>query len=399
MQVLIIGGGIVGTSAALTLAERGADVTVLERGRIAGEASGLNAGVIGGGGWGDHPDANVALKMGSRERYVDLAERGYDIGLDLTGTLTMIRTPAEWDWARSTVDADRLAGHCFELLDAAELVSLEPAADPTLLGAIFDPMAARAEPVDSTEAFAAAAASAGAVIRTGCSVTGLRPSTGGGWETDVHVDGRVESIAADVVVLAAGPWCSELGAMVGVDIPIVPVRGQMWATAPQPRLFRHAIAGAESFHSWSEETPTDGTPPNLTHHSEVRTTRHLYGCQRPNGEIIFGGDRVLGADRAVDDDGIAVNHAHAAEVFPELGRLTPTRTWAGLMPFSLDGRPLIGPVPDHEGLFLAGGLASGGFGRGPMTGQLVGELVLGHEPVVDLTPVSPAGRVLPAGTR
>lgn len=395
MQVVVIGGGIVGTSAALTLAEHGADVTVLERGTIAGEASGLNAGVIGGGGWGDRPDANVALKMGSRERYVDLAERGYDFGLDLSGTLTMIRTPAEWNWARASVDADRLAGHCFELLDTDDLMALEPAADPALLGAIFDPMAARAEPVASTEAFATEAVTVGATVRTGCAVTDLRPTAGGGWELDLEIDRSVQSIGADAVVIAAGPWCARLGSLVDVDIPIVPVRGQMWATAPQPPMFRHAIAGAESFCAWSSETPTDGTPPNLTHRGDARTTRHLYGCQRPNGEIIFGGDRVLADDRAVDDAGIAVNHAHATEVFPDLGALQPTRTWAGLMPFSVDGRPLIGPIPGHEGLFLAGGLASGGFGRGPMTGRLVAELVLGHEPNVDMTPIDTAGRVSP----
>lgn len=73
MDVVVIGAGIVGTSAALTLAERGVSVTVLDRGSVAGEASGLNAGLIGGGGWGDRPDVEVTLKMGSRQRYLDLA--------------------------------------------------------------------------------------------------------------------------------------------------------------------------------------------------------------------------------------------------------------------------------------------------------------------------------------
>jgi sarcosine oxidase subunit beta len=73
MKVVVIGAGIVGLSAALTLCERGVDVVVLERGAVAGEASGLNAGIIGGGGWGDHPDIDVALRMGSRDRYIDFS--------------------------------------------------------------------------------------------------------------------------------------------------------------------------------------------------------------------------------------------------------------------------------------------------------------------------------------
>ena len=106
MDVVVVGAGIVGVSAALALAEGGASVVVVERGSEAGEASGLNAGVIGGGGWGDRPDVDVALKMGSRERFVELADRGHDIGLDLRGTLTLLRTEAEWAWAAALVDAD-----------------------------------------------------------------------------------------------------------------------------------------------------------------------------------------------------------------------------------------------------------------------------------------------------
>ena len=379
-------------TAALTLAEREAEVVVLERGAVAGEASGLNAGVIGGGGWGDKPDINVALRMGSRDRYVDLSQqRGHDIGLDLTGTLTLIRTEAEWDWAKVTVEMDRQSGHCFELLTSAELLALEPAADPELLGAILDPMAARAEPVAACQAFAAEALSAGAIIETSCAVTDLGPVTGGGWE--VQAGERV--FGADAVIIAAGPWCAEVGAMVGVDVPIVGVRGQMWASEPQAPLLRHAIAGAESFESWSREAADDLRPPNLTEREGRRSTRHLYGRQRPNGEIVFGGDRVLTNDRNVDDDGIAVNHGHVAELLPIVSSLPIARTWGGMMPFSLDGRPMFGPIPGHEGLFLAGGLASGGFGRGPMMGQLVADLVTGSEPGFDLSTVLPSGRVGP----
>ena len=396
MEVVVIGAGIVGVSAALTLAERGADVVVLERGSVAGEASGLNAGIIGGGGWGDRPDIDVALKMGSRDRFVDLAERrGHDIGLDLSGTLALIRTGQEWDWATAVVEADREAGRCLELLTTSELVDLEPGADRDLLGAILDPVGARAEPAAATRAFAAEALSAGARIETGCAVSALRPLPGGGWE--VRSQGRAEAFAADAVIIAAGPWCADVGAMVGVEIPIVVVRGQMWASKPQPPALRHGIAAAESSLAWSVETPSNQGPPELTHRLGRRLTRHLYGRQRPNGEIVFGGDRVLAADVTVQMDGIETNHDHVAELLPQIAKLAPMRTWAGLMPFSLDGRPMIGPVPGHEGLFLAGGLASSGFGRGPMAGQLVADLVMGVDPNLDITSVVPGTRVGPLG--
>jgi sarcosine oxidase, subunit beta len=255
MRVVVIGAGIVGITAALTLAEGGVEVVVLERGPVAREASGLNAGIIGGGGWGDTPNSEVKLKMGSRDRFIDLSQRrGYDIGLDLTGTLSLIRTEAEWDWAVATVEADRRAGRELELLSSSELIGLEPTVDPRLLGAILDPLGARAEPVAATQAFAAEALAAGAIIETGCTVTGLRPLTGGGWVVQVATRAPLLQtramltedavLGADAVIIAAGPWCAELGAMVGVEVPIVAVRGQMWASDPQPLLLRHAIRAA-----------------------------------------------------------------------------------------------------------------------------------------------------------
>lgn len=399
MKVLIVGAGIVGVSAALTLAEEGVEVVVVDRGPVAGEASGLNAGVIGGGGWGHTPDVDVALKMGSRDRYLDLAEqRGRNIELDLTGTLTLIRTEDEWAWATTMVEADRRAGRITEIIDQPALLEAEPIADPTLLGAVLDPLGARADPVAATQAFAAEAAAAGVSIQTGRAVTDLQPVAGGGWQVTLDGPGPPpgpSTVGADVVIIAAGPWCATLGAMVGAKVPIEAVRGQMWASEPQAPMLRHAIAAAESSSTWATEERSPGTPPALTHRDGRRQTRHLYGRQRANGEIVFGGDRVQTSDRAVDDDGIAVNHGHVAELLPAIANLPPARTWAGMMPFSLDGQPLIGPMLGGDGLFLAGGLASSGFGRGPMTGQLVAELVLGRTPAFDLEPVLPAGRVQP----
>lgn len=399
MKAVIIGAGVVGATAALTLAENGAEVVLLDRGSVAGEASGLNAGVIGGGGWGDRPDIDVALKMGSRDRYLDLVDqRGHDIGLDRTGTLTLLRTEDELAWALATVEADRAAGRSTELLDPAGLRQLEPDLDPDLLGAILDPLGLRAEPVAATRAFALEAERAGATLLTDTAVTGLRPTTGGGWTVDLDLDRAAETIGADVVIIAAGPWCADLGRLVDVQVPIVAVRGQMWASRPIHPMLRHAIASAESLTAWAGEDATpDDEPPMLTHRGQSRRTRHLYGRQRPNGELVFGGDRVLTTDRAVDDEGIAVNHGHVAELVPLVGDLPVVRTWTGAMPFSLDGRPLVGPIPGHDGLFLAGGLASSGFGRGPMTGRLVAELAAGTPPSADVSALDPLGRVTPTG--
>jgi glycine/D-amino acid oxidase-like deaminating enzyme len=78
-----------------------------------------------------------------------------------------------------------------------------------------------------------------------------------------------------------------------------------------------------------------------------------------------------------------VNHAHAADVLPLLRSLPIRRTWAGLMPFSLDGMPIIGRIPGRENCYVVTGLASSGFGRGPMAGKLLADFIHGgHRPDV-----------------
>ena len=126
------------------------------------------------------------------------------------------------------------------------------------------------------------------------------------------------------------------------------------------------------------------TPPELTHLGNRRVTRHLYGRQTKDGEIVFGGDRqMVGYDRRANAAGIEVNFGHATEILPMLGSHSISRAWAGLMPFSLDGRPIIGRIPQLEGLYIVSGLASSGFGRGPMAGKLIADYVhTEHRPPV-----------------
>jgi sarcosine oxidase subunit beta len=137
---------------------------------------------------------------------------------------------------------------------------------------------------------------------------------------------------------------------------------------------------------------------HLSRPRRTRVTRHLYGRQTRDGEIIFGGDRQLaGYDTTPEAAGIESNRAHAAEVLPFLRSLAIRRTWAGLMPFSLDGAPIIGRIPAHDHLYIVSGLASSGFGRGPMAGKLLADFIhTGRCPEV-LAAADPARCVTRAG--
>ena len=392
VEVVVIGGGIAGATTAFYLARYGRDVALVERGEIASEASGANAGQIGATGWGDLPDLGAYLTMGSLQLFKELQlDYRYDIEFRQSGSLTAIHTADQYDYLRDRVSAQRSQGHQVEMLTAREARSLEPEINPDLAGYMYTPLRAQADAVKATRAFADAAAESGARILEHRSVMDVVQTTDGGYS--VTANGEVFRCRS--LVLATGAWCGPVGQMLGLSVPIVPVRGQMWATESLPPAIFQSMSSAESAHAWSiDDGRAEGTPPELTHRGDVRVTRHLYGRQRRNGEIIFGGDRQLtGYNKTVDYTGIEVNKGHASEVVPMLSELPISRTWSGLMPFSLDGEPLIGRIPLRDNLYIVSGLASSGFGRGPMAGKLLADFIhTGHMPLV-LSESDPARRV------
>ena len=395
-EVLVIGGGIAGASTAYHLALGGHDVVLLERGEIASEASGVNAGNIGALGWGNVPSLQSHLTMGSLEMFKSLQlDQGFDIEFRNSACIQTIDTEEQYDFIRDRVLALQSQGYSVELLTNREMRSIEPEANPRLLGCMYTPLRAQADPRKATTAFATAAAQQGARILTHHEVTGITDLGDGTY----RVAAAGEEFHAENVVLATGAWCGPLGAMLGIRIPIVPVRGQMWATPVLPPRVFHTMSSSESALQWNTEPGNDSeTPPDLTHRGKTRTTRHLYGRQTQAGEVIFGGDRqVSGYDLNIDAEGIEVNRGHATEVMPFLKDVPISRTWAGTMPFSLDGSPIIGKIPQRENLYIVSGMASSGFGRGPMAGKLLADYIhTGHRPQV-LTESDPARCVTAIG--
>ncbi len=388
-EILIIGGGIAGTSTAYYLAQHGHDVTLLERGDIASEASGVNAGAIGALGWGQMPDLQSYLTMGSLEIFKSLQlDWGCDIEFRHSGALQAIHTAAQYEFSRDRMLQLNATGYRLELLTAREARSLEPEANPALPGFLYMPLRAQADPKKATRAFATLALQHSARILTTHEVTAIQQRG----NATYTVETSQGTFGAGTLILAAGAWCGKMGSCLGLHIPIVPVRGQMWATESLPPRVFQTISAAESTLHWHREPGNDHeTPPELTHQRDRRITRHLYGRQTREGDIIFGGDRQLvGYNTVPEPAGLEVNHGHAAEVLPLLLELPIKRTWAGLMPFSLDGAPLIGKLPHRSNLYIVSGMASSGFGRGPMAGKLLADYIhTGHRPHV-LTEADPA---------
>src|SRR6266487_3367114 len=370
-EILIIGGGITGTSTAFFLTKAGHEVTLLERGELASEASGLNAGTLWQIGWDTSPDLSTTLSMGGLELFKMLQfELGYDIEFRQSGALKAIQTEEQLEFMQKRVQHLKSQGYSLGILTTRDAQSIEPELSQELFGCLYYHLGGSANPVKTTQAFASAAQQRGARILTNHEVSTIE-----------YLDNSTYKIVTNksifqtkTLVLAAGPWCRPIGSMLGLNIPVFPVRGQMWSTGPVPTRLFHALGAAESTLYWHNNPYSNkDTPLELTLRDNVRLTRHLYGRQTRDGEIIFGGDRQLSNSKTPDEAGIALNRNHVIEIFPFLRKFPIKRTWAGLMPFTSNLEPIIGKIPQHENLYIITGLSSSGFEQGPMSGKLLVE--------------------------
>jgi sarcosine oxidase subunit beta len=372
-EILIIGGGITGASTAYFLAQAGHEVTLLEKGKLASEASGLNAGTLWQIGWGTTPNLSSTLSMGSLEIFREFQSGfGYDIEFRQTGALKAIQTQEELNFANREVQHLKSNGYMVEILSMRDAQSIEPELNSELLGCLYYPLGGSANPVRTTQALATGAERRGTRVMINHEVLSVRQLE----NTRYEVVSSKGNFHTQTLVLAAGPWCRSIGAMLNLEVPVFPVRGQMWSTGVVPFQLFHALGAMESSFFWHRQPPGDiDTPSELTHQGNVRLTRHIYGRQTLRGEIIFGGDRQLTDHKIPDRDGIEANRNHVLEIFPFLRQFPIHRTWAGLMPFTTNLEPIIGRVPVYENLYIVTGLSSSGFEQGAMAGKLLAECI------------------------
>ncbi|MGB3147134.1 MAG: FAD-binding oxidoreductase [Paracoccaceae bacterium] len=407
VDVVVIGGGIIGVMTAWYLTRAGQRVALLEKGRIAGEQSGRNWGWVRQQG---RDPAELPLMIEARQIWQGLArELETDVGYRQTGVLYLANRPA--DMAEYEAWMVHARAHDLDtcMLDQAAVAALLPNR-AGWLGGIWTASDGRAEPWVAVPALAQALHRAGAVIREACAVRAL--DLAGGRVTGVVTEaGRVQ---ADRVVLAGGAWSSLLARAHGVNLPQLTVRGTVAATAPVDIGFD----GAAADNDFAIRKRLDGGL-TLTAGGEhgfwigPDAFRHLgafwpmirkdlsktsFGLAAPRGfPDGWGTRRRWSADEISPFERLRVLNpppdlrqieklrSQFAAAFPEAGKPKITAAWAGM----IDVMPDIVPVIDHvaalPGLTIATGLSGHGFGIGPAVGRVTADLVMGRSPGHDLT--------------
>lgn len=343
-DIVIIGGGLVGTSAALHLACAGRRPLLIEAGRIGAAASGVNFGGVRIQG---RAPFELPLALRSRALWENLTTLvGTDCEYRRSGHLRLARTPADLEAVAAYADQVRPAGLDLEVIDGTELRRRHPAFSPALAGATWSAGDGQANPRLAAPAFARAARAAGAEIRDVTKVVAVEPVAHG--FTVATADGL--RLTVPQVISSAGAWAPDLATGVGDVAPGRPIYPNMVVTEPLPPLL-----------SCSLGTYGGG----------------VYLRQVERGNVVFGmgRGRLAAPDRAAPAaDASLAAMAEAASILPRLRHAHVIRTWTGIEGELADGQPVIGPSPRHAGLFHAFGLSGHGFQLAPAIGAVLAEL-------------------------
>jgi len=405
--VVVIGGGIVGVSTALFLAEKGHHVVLCEKGRIGGEQSSRN--------WGwcrtmGRDEAEIPLAIESLRLWRGMNERiGRETGFRQPGILYLCQDEKELAAQEAWLDTARPYQVDSRLVRGADMDALMPGASHHFVGALHTPSDGRAEPMHAAPAIAEAARALGAKIFTGCAARGIDLHNG----RAVGVVTELGRIRCDAVVLAGGAWSRLFCGNLGLDFPALKVLGSVFRTKPLeggPEVtaagsvfaIRKRLDGGYSVArrnaNVAEIGPdhfrllSDFLPRLINNRREIRLRVGLRSWEelRTKRRWSMEDATPMEAVRVLDPKPVArtleEGRATLARMFPAFQRMEIAQSWGGLMDVTPDAVPVIDQVDRVPGFFIASGFSGHGFGIGPGAGRLMADIVSGDRPVVDPAP-------------
>ncbi len=374
-RVIIVGGGIIGCSAAYHLARRGVDVLLLERHRFTSGSTWHAAGLVGQ----LRTSANITRLLGySVDLYARLeAETGTATGWKQNGGLRLACNADRWIEVERQATTARSFGLDMHLLTPAEAQALWPIMTvDDLIGAAFLPTDGQANPSDITQALVKGARMAGARLVEDTTVTAI--STANGRVTGIDIQSPATGphhIACEKLVLCCGLWTAELARRVGVSVPLTAIHHQYVIT--------------DRIEGITPTLPTLRDPDRLTYYKE-EVGGLVMGGYEPN-PVPWRGTPSTGQGAFqlhTDDWGhFEPTMALAAGRVPALNHVGIKQMINGLESFTPDGNWIIGEAPELPGLFVGAGFNAFGIASAGGAGMALAEWVADGEPPYDLWPV------------
>jgi sarcosine oxidase subunit beta len=359
-EVVIVGGGVIGTSIAFHLAEAGVrDVLLLERAAL---ASGSTSRAAGGVRVQFSDELNIRIAVRSLDAFGRFGERpGWEIDLHQVGYLFALTRNEHVEAFEQSVALQNRLGVPSRMLTPDEIGSLNPLIrlDDVLAGA-FCPLDGHATPEAVVQGYASGARAHGATLVTDCEVDAIEVDDG---EIRAVATSRGR-IATGTVVCAAGAWSRSLGALAGVELDVTPLRRQVLVTEAVP-----------------------GLPETLP--MTIDFANGFYFHREGDGLLMgVSFDEQPGFKLEYDEGWLPELAEAIARRAPSLASAGVRTGWAGLYEVSPDHNALIGEAASASRFLYATGFSGHGFLQAPAVGEIVRDLVLRRDPFVDVSPLS-----------
>ncbi|HIQ06578.1 MAG TPA: FAD-binding oxidoreductase, partial [Anaerolineae bacterium] len=364
-DVVVIGGGVVGTSITYYLAKRGVRVCLVEKADIASGTSSSCANAIMLQTKSLGPKLNLARESATLFRGLE-EELETDIEFENAGGMVVAETEAEVSYVQAKVQSLQSLGIHIEFVSADRARSLQPALTEHICGASYCPEDSIVNPLKLAMGYIRAAERLGAAIRRFTEVIGIERQG----DKILAVLTNRGKIPTTTVVNAAGVWSPALARMVGLHLPIVPRKGELFVTEPVPPMLRGLIVSARYLMSKAPSGAGAGT-------GQMRAG--VIASQTRRGNFLIGSTREFsGFDRRSTYRGIRELVCQTARVLPFMSNMHVLRFYAGLRPTTPDGLPILERSPSLPGFIVASGHEGDGIALSPITGKTIADLIVGE---------------------
>lgn len=380
-DVVIIGGGVIGTSIAYYLSKQGIKAILLEKDDLASGSSGAcDIDIIL---QSKNPGIHLQLAMESAKMYKNLTdELDFNIEYKTCGGIILIENEDQFKIMKDFVKRQKAIGLQVELLDLKEASEIQPGLSPHLIGSTYSPQDAHVNPMRLCQAFAKAAKELGTEVYLNTEVLDIRLEKG---KVKSVITSKGE-IRTKTVINAAGVYAPMIGEMVGLSLPIKPRRGQIIVTEPVPKLVMADVLCAKYIVAkYNPKLPEGSDNP------ETRLGVGLSLSQTHDGQILIGATReFVGYNKSTTHEALRAILRNATRLVPALKSIHAIRSFAGLRPYTPDGLPLLGQVEGIQGFIMAAGHEGDGIALSPVTGRIISELIVDGKTFMDISCMCPA---------
>ncbi|MCF6326825.1 MAG: FAD-binding oxidoreductase [Devosiaceae bacterium] len=360
-DVIVVGGGLHGCSAALHLAMQRARVLVIDKDFSGQHASGVNAGGVRRLG---RDTRELALADASLKLWNSISELvDDDCGFSVNGHMKVAETEFELEALKKRVAELKTMGYHHEVIvDRSELRQIVPEVARHCVGGLFVAGDGAAMPYQTTQAFRQKAERLGVVFKEGVQVVGIAKNKKT-WRVTTNDSNEA---SAPTIVNCAGAWAGEICGLLGEFAPVEQVAPMLMITAAMDHFVSPVVSAAG---------------------------RTLSFKQFENGTVLIGGGLTGYVDKArnraeLNFSKLAINARTALDLFPIMEQSKIVRSWAGIEARMPDDIPVMGASSTNEGVFHSFGYSLHGFQLGPISGQIIAEAVCKGNTSVDISPFS-----------